>query len=470
MKKSPLIQVLISLTRKELRLFRQWLTSPIHNNNVELLRLYNYLLDDAALQEQYLNQELAWATLFANKPLDKNYFRQINHLLLKSLEEFLAYQNYEQRVHTKSLFMADALHQRHLDKLLTKRLTSIERKLEKSLVQDANYLSELYQYKVLKFRFAERAKRTAPTHLQTAANALDVYYCAEKLKTACLFMSHNAVYKADYSSNLLAEVIQLVEQNSWTSIPAVGVYYHCYKALYGNTSNDVYFGQFTQQLYEYKDFFTDPELRELYLLGINYIIKKINTGNLSYVRQAFELYKAGIENGYLLEHNLLSPWTYRNAVIVACKLEEFDWLREFIPTYQKYLDSKHRRRMYNECLARLYYTQKQYDQAILLLQQTMFKDILQNLNIKTMLAKMYYETKLKEPLDALLTNMRAFINRKKVLSYHEQNYSNFAQLLQRLTKLNPFAASAKDELRKAIEETQPLTERAWFLEQLDSTS
>ncbi|MCP4442030.1 MAG: hypothetical protein GY810_24235 [Aureispira sp.] len=470
MKNNHLVQVLSTLSRKEIRLFRQWLQSPLHNTNVELLRLYDYFIEDAQLKEQYLAQDLIWSTLYPNKPLDKNYFRQINHLLLKNLEEFLGYQLYKRTVHQEPLFMAHALHKRHLDKLLDKRLNSMERKLTNSLLKDAAYLSDDYQYKVLKFRFSERKKRTAPTHIQSVSNTLDIYYCAEKLKTACLFMSHNAVYKADYSPNLLDEVLGLVEQNIWIDIPAVGIYYYCYKALYGDNNNDFYFEHFTQHLYKYKDFFTHPELRELYLLGINYIIRKINTGKLDYVRQAFELYKAGVEYGYLMEHNQLSPWTYRNTVIVGCKLKEFEWLEHFIPTYQKYLDAKHRRRMYNECLARLYYTQKQYDQAIELLQQTMFKDILQNLNNKTMLAKMYYETELKEPLDSLLTSMRVFIHRKKVLSYHEQNYSNFAQLLQRLTKLNPFASRAKDELLEAIQTTQPLTEREWFLEQLNAPS
>jgi len=58
--------------------------------------------------------------------------------------------------------------------------------------------------------------------------------------------------------------------------------------------------------------------------------------------------------------------------------------------------------------------------------------------------------------------------RKKAIGYHKANYKNIIRLTKKLLKLNPFSKAQKEKLRLEIEQSQPLTERKWLLEQLDS--
>ena len=102
-----------------------------------------------------------------------------------------------------------------------------------------------------------------------------------------------------------------------------------------------------------------------------------------------------------------------------------------------------------------------------LLQQVDFDDIFMNMDAKVMLLKMYYHTQQLEALDALLNSFDVFLHRKKILSYHRDNYQNIVRLLRKLVNIPPFDKKGKQQLQTLIQATHPLTEKAWLLEQLD---
>jgi hypothetical protein len=117
-------------------------------------------------------------------------------------------------------------------------------------------------------------------------------------------------------------------------------------------------------------------------------------------------------------------------------------------------------------MARLYFEQNDYDSAMPLLVQTDFDDILLNLNAKTLLVKMYYELLEFDTLENLLESMRTYLHRKDV-GYHEPLFKNMIKLTRKLVRVNPYDKNEKAKLKKEIENTNPLRERTWLLEQLE---
>ena len=99
-------------------------------------------------------------------------------------------------------------------------------------------------------------------------------------------------------------------------------------------------------------------------------------------------------------------------------------------------------------LARLAYRRKQYDLALELLQKSKYEDLLLNLAAKTLQLKTYYELSEWDKLSAHLEAMKRFVNRKKVIGYHRQNYLNIINYTQKLLKVNPFDKSAVVDLQK----------------------
>ncbi|MCP4438143.1 MAG: hypothetical protein GY810_04295 [Aureispira sp.] len=165
--------------------------------------------------------------------------------------------------------------------------------------------------------------------------------------------------------------------------------------------------------------------------------------------------------------NSISPYTYRSTIICGAQLQEYDWVEQFIFDYKSYLETKYRESTFQECLARFYFEKKDYQKAMELLSQVEFKDSLQNLNTRILLAIMYFEEDEFDALEALLNSMKAFIRRKRVMGYHKANYMNFAQMLIKVLYCPDFDKQAINELQSEIKDTTPLPRRQWLLEQLN---
>jgi len=118
-------------------------------------------------------------------------------------------------------------------------------------------------------------------------------------------------------------------------------------------------------------------------------------------------------------------------------------------------------------LARLEYARKNYDVVLDLLQKSNYRDLLTNLGAKTLLLKIYFETDEFDLLHSHLDAMKHYIRRKHIMGYHRKNYMNIVRFAQRLMSLNPYDSKEKIQLKKRIEEEEILTEREWFLAQLD---
>ncbi len=79
---------------------------------------------------------------------------------------------------------------------------------------------------------------------------------------------------------------------------------------------------------------------------------------------------------------------------------------------------------------------------------------------------MYYELEEFDVLDSLLESMRIYVQRKKVLGYHKNNYKNIIRFTKKLLKVTPYSSTKKEKLKQELEVAAPLTEKEWLLNQL----
>lgn len=467
MKKSKLIQLFQTLNRQEIRKFRQWLASPYHNQRKEVEQLYDYLTNDiTGFQEEYLNKQVAWRILFGEEAYDNTQFLHLMHQLLRQLEGFLCYERFRSTPFLEELHLLQELKERRLAKYFKNSLTKITKRQEQQPIRDALFWQRAYEFKIEEFQFSELEKRTTDIDLQELANGLDQNYFIQRLRLACSLLSHQIVQQKEYKTDWLKRVLEEVEQTSYIKQPVIALYYYAYKAM-TDTNGELCFQQYLTLLKESDHLFEATELRDLYLMGINYGIQQLNKGVLSYLEPVFYLYKDGIEQHYLLLNGELSAWTYQNTTTSGIRLEEYKWVGQFIETYQTYLPIQYQDTLYQLCLGKLHYAQKQPKKAIELLQKVDSKDIHLHINAKLLLAKIYYEIDDFDLLDMLLTSIKAYIRRKRVIGYHKENYMNIIKCIQQLTELNLLDKTIKTQFRSTVENLNPLTEKNWILEMLE---
>lgn len=468
MKNSRLIALFKSFTHKEKRLLELWLDSPIHNTRKDVKKLYTYLIDyTKGFQEAYLNKELVWAMVFPNESYNDRQLRQTIYQLLKAVEEFLAYQQFKEDPTTVQLQLLKNLRERKASKNFKVVSKQLEAKLSKQQQQNTKYIEQQHRFLMEQFFVSEEEKRIVARNLQKVSDSLDIQYIAQKLRQLCLLHPHQTMYKNDYAPKLVDAILREVRAEGYqNTIVAIGVYYHCYLALSSATPASEHFEQLLNYLYTKSSYFSKDEMRSLYLLAINYTIRQLNEGLEEYLEKVFELYKTGIEQGFLVQDGTLSPWTYRNAITAGIRLKKFSWAEQFIRTYQSFIPIAHQNTIPKECLAKLYYEQKQYKKAMAILDNIQFKDILLQINAKIILAKIYYELQDLDALEPLLHSIKTYLKRKELVGYHKENYNNIIRLIQRLVKINLFDKEAKKAFKLEIQNTQPLTEKDWLLQEL----
>ena len=468
MKKSQLINILNTFSAKDIREMRKWLHSPAHNQRQDVIQLFEFFFEDNHLyKEEYLDKSTVSSWIFPKETYDDAKMRQVMFFLLKTVEEFLVYQEVNKDEANIKITLAKVYRKKKLDKLFSKSIKQVEQIQQNALFQNEKYLQNEYNLQNEKYVYQSRVNRISQ-NLQEVSDSLDISFLSGKLRQYCLMLSHQSVYQKEYSIGLLQDLLPTIQKEEYLKIPAIAIYFFVFKTI-SQKEDESHFFRLKDQIKTHGHIFPSIEIRDIYLMTINYCIGRINIGKENFVREAFELYKLGFENKVLIENNLISGPTFNNMVSSSLKLSEYDWVEIFIRDYQQYLDDKYRNSYVFYNLARLHYEKKEYTKAMqLLIQDVHYEDILIFLTSKTLLSRMYYEEEEFDALESLIESMRTYIQRKKIMGYHKANFKNYIRYIKKLLKAKPSDKTGKEKLKTEIQQAHPLTteERKWLLTQL----
>ncbi|MEM9824543.1 MAG: hypothetical protein AAF985_25880 [Bacteroidota bacterium] len=464
MEKTRLILLFQTLTNKEVKELGDFLSSPFFNKRQEVRRLFDYLVETLNIYPSTPSKEKAFIFVTGNRDLsdyDDQQVRLWMSFLFKNIEQYLVYKSFVQEKVKVQGQLAKVYRERRLPQHQERVLKKLQGLQDQRVIRNAEFFADDFQVQLERYQFISANQRIGELNLQQISDNLDTAYLAQKLKQSCLLLAHQAVYKTQYRYGLIDEVLRYVEQQNLLGLPAIAAY--CYQTLTQSGADD-YFPSFKKTIIEQGKRFPKDERGDLYILAINFCIKRYNAGNSAYLKDEFELYREGLEQGLFLQNQILSRFTYWNVVTLALVMKAYDWVEVFIQEYKSALDKSFRESMFSINLARLEYSRKNYKTALQLLQKSEYKDLLLNLAAKTVMLKVYFELEEFDLLDAHLGAMRTFIRRKKMIGYHQENYVNLIQFTRKLMECNPYDRKEKEQLRREIEQTKVVAEKGWLLE------
>lgn len=465
MENTKIIQLLKTFSKKDLRDLRKFIQSPFFNQRKDVIQLLDILLKSLKKEQFILSKIEIAKTLYPNEPFDDHKVRMVMSFLLKNAEQFLVINDLFQDNLKYKAKLTGIYRQRNLPKHFEKTYREISSLKEKQNLRNADFHATDYEISMEAYRFHFTRQPMSELNLQELSDKLDTAFIARKLWQTCLSLSHQAVYNKEYQFGLLREVLDYIEKRDLFHIPAISIYYHWFHAL-TDSSEQQHFQRFKQILLREGKQFPKEEIRDLYILAINFCIKQYNAGNLEYLKEQFDFYQEGFKSAYFLQNGVLSRFTYQNAVTIGLVMKEFDWVENVIFDYQKKLKVAFQETVFNFNMARLKYEKQDYNAALNLLQQSEYKDLYLNLAAKTLQLKIYYELDEFDLLEAHLGAMRTFIRRKKDLGYHRENYLNTLHFTKKMVELIPFDKEAKKALNSEVEQTNALAEKRWILGQL----
>ncbi len=462
---NKLNKLINTLDKTEIRQIRKLLKSPFFTRREDLPRLFACLSANRWKNKALPSSEELFKNTFPGQAYDDTQLRGSKSDLLALVEEYLLIAHHRQSAIDNRLLLANIYRRRGLSKHFDSCMKKAHQLLEESKVRNIDHFSKLHEHQVLHMQFQTQTQRTGQLNLQEISDTIDQLYLMKKLQHTCTQLTHEAVYKTSYNYGLLPQLLQEIENGDYLQYPAIATYYYCFRFLTGGQTLE-HFLQFRNQLQGNRFFFTEEEQKDLYLVAINFCIRQINRRNTPFYRQVWELYQEGLSANFLLEDNRLSSFTFNNIVAISIKLREYIWLEKFIETYQERLEDKYRVNIVNFSRARLEYAYGNYKKAMLLLQHSEYKDLINNLISKTLLLKIYFELDEFDLLESHLDSLHNFIRRREVSDYHRSNYLNIIRLVRKLVALEELDKSKREKLRQEIETTEILSEREWLLQQL----
>lgn len=469
MQKSVLTEIVLSLSKKEVRDLNKWLQSPSHNQREDVVKLFDYLVKNNDRFEDTFEKGLAWKAIFSHQPYDDAFMRQVMHFLLKAIEEYLVFTDFTDDRVQYQISLTRIYRKRKLEKSykLTHRMGS--NSLEDQPLRNTYYYLNKFFLEQEKYEQKLSVTQNAPVNLQEMADALEQWFVMEKLLIGNAMLAHHKVYqKANYDTGLLSGVLEYANQHQMLDEAAIASYYYAYLAS-THPSETQYFDHFEALIHgKSAELFTIPETRNLYLTALNYCTAKVNQGLLEYCRKALKFYRSGVEKGFLLENNIITRYTFGNAVAFAIKIGEFEWAVQFIDRFQHHLEEKERNSIVNFNLSRVYFEQGDYNKAQDMLTRFEYDDMLFNIIAKTMLLKIYHEKEAFDAFESLLESMRTYLQRKEALDpARKAAYKNMISMMKKLLHLNIFSKIQREKFQETVLKTHPLAEREWLLKQIE---
>ncbi|MDZ7879391.1 MAG: hypothetical protein U5L45_17040 [Saprospiraceae bacterium] len=477
MNNSTLIQLFKSLDKADRRQLRKVVASPYFNQREDVTALFEYIDKHIDAGAPKLLKEKAFAAIYKKEKFDVDRFYYPMSMLYQIILKFLAINELEKQPPQYNRLLNQSLRQRGAEKIYEKTTSDAKTYLEQQPLRNAHFHLDSFMLRFEEADAEQRLHRDGNFELQEISNDFNYFCIAETLRLSCGLLSHQLVAKIEYKQPLLEHALEVAKEH--LDVPAVAMQYYAYKTLSESSKlshsistesadkqenqEGIFFVKLKNEIIENKKLFPETELRDLVLVAINYCIRRQNRGELQYVHEALDLFQLGLNEGVLLERGVLSPYTYKNVLMLALKINNYDWAERFLNDYKKFLPEKESENLYKYNYAIYCFRKQDYDKAIELLQEVNLKEVLFNLDARRMLARIYYDLKEFSALDSYIESSKIYLHRQSDIGYHKESYTNFFRTIEKILKSDLRSTTIKDKLRQEVTDTQMIVERDWLL-------
>lgn len=127
---------------------------------------------------------------------------------------------------------------------------------------------------------------------------------------------------------------------------------------------------------------------------------------------------------------------FRNIVLTAAAVKDYDWLEDFINKYSDELHTEHRADMKNYSHAYLNFMKGNFEKALEYIMKVRYELFLYKHDMKMLQIKIYYELNYLEETFSLIDTLQHYLkNTKDLPDNHKAGYKNFLTYMKDLCKL-----------------------------------
>ncbi len=468
---NKLTSLLDSLNVYEINRFRKYLQSPYFNEENRLLRLLEILTSNKKMpiSNNSLSKEAIWQELEEkNVPYNDTKFRRYCSDLTRLTLQFLAQEMYQEDEMLEQQNRLTVIQERKLEKFYHSGFRNAEKTLMQNQIRDANFYFHQYKLKEAEQKQEFETKgHSEQASFDVLVKNLDAFYIAQKLRFYCHWLNYQKVLRAEgvMEVPLIDELMQFIGNQETEQVPVVAIYYQIALTLLEENKEKSY-QKLKGLLEEYSERFSAEEAWEMYGYALNYCVRKINNGE-GYLEELFGLYQVTLRKTIILNNGELNHQHFKNMIALGLRLKQFDWVMDFIETYQDKLPEKVRDNAYTYNMAKVYFSKGDWSMVIEQLQQVEYDAIFYKLDSKALLLKTYYEMGEWMALESLIDSFQILLRRDREVSKQQRsNYLNLVRFVKKLNRLLPDDAAKIVLLKEKIGATKQVADKGWLLEKL----
>jgi hypothetical protein len=472
--------ILRTLTKSELKEFRDFVLSPVYNSNKNVIKLFDISRKFApAFDNPALKKENLFKKLYPGKKNNDTVMRILLSDLLKLGEEFLIFKRAKTGAVGESLLLLEELKERKLDNLYNIHLKDIHKQLE-----NVDDLRNKYFYKFeLEIINVDYHVRKDKQHL-ICGNVLEraenlIYFTIiELVKNIHDLIINERTYNAKFEFNLPFEILKSMDVEALmekiqkyrpVQFSILSLYYNLLMALI-DEENEEKFDNLKKSIYSVYEKIPLAErialFNDLETCCLNRM--KYNTGK--YRKEIFEVYNLMLKSGIFLPNgkNFMSAQKFKNILLAAVNLNEIEWAENFTSEYINIVQDEYRESMRYYSAAIISFMKKDYGPALENINKVRNDYLILKLDVKSWMLKIYYELNYTDSAYSLIDSYRHFISKNKSLSeYSRERHNNYLKFTSELLKLRSGSVNGSaDRLAVLLKNTGNVVHKDWLIEKI----
>lgn len=482
------LEILETLTREELKLFRRFILSPYFNRSEKVVKLYDALIRYyPSFQNTGLTKENLHKRIAPDLPYNEITMRRLLYDLQKLCESFVRQLSIESKPIDSRLLMIEEYATRGSVRMHRKGTKETAALLDTERFADSDYCLRKFRLETEQFYFGMINERITKKSFVNSESArlisgityLISYFMLEAIKHNDILLSYSKSFNVKYNEKFINQFIELfnlerldifIDQNSLAGGKTIEAYLKALRAfLYFD--NEFHYNDFRDSLKKHSVHLSPNDNHHLHFRLAAYCIMKLSNSrkyNGFYENELFGIYKSIIDNKYFeTESNKYIPVDlFRNIVVQAIKMKEHRWLEDFITDNGRMLHPDRRKDVMSYSFAMLYFDRGAYEESLKWLVSIKSEEFVFHLDLRNLFFRNYYELGQFDVALSYANSTKKFLAENKLVSdenriWHE-NFYKYA--LKLLNFQNTKTKTEPGVLNRTISRNKKITSKQWLLE------
>lgn len=482
--KSKSTQLLRSFSHEEIRSFSLFLSSPYFNTNTRVTKLFSELKKHyPEFSSKGVAKEKLFNKLFPGKAYNDQVMKNMISELLRLEKDFLAVNGFRRNEYQHSLELVAELAVKSAEGLIWKEIDSLKKKLDNRLpVSDQmNLYSHLLEEKVFAYFIVSNSQSIASESIERSGEQLTIYF----LKTIFRLSMNNHINRFSFNREIeknfpdmiinyidLAEFLKYLESIKHKETTYLMLSYYALQAV-KSIDDDEYYSKYHDLLFAKTGELNKGDTKLFLHFMESLCAQKINAGRTKFYRDLFDTFDYQLRhNLYSIDLNKITVLKFRNMVLSALRIGEFDWAEKFIHDFRNKLQKDNRKNIVELALAQLNFERGNFSSTLEHLNRIKTDQIYLKIDVRNLNLMSLYELGYFESAISLIDSFRKLLsNNSSFTEQYSRKNLNFISSVNSLIKIRiENVTSGIDDLIHKVNSYDVISNKKWLMQKIEDVS